>query len=166
MTLGTEVSLSPGDFVLDGDPVTYPKRGGAPPNFRPTSIVAKRCMDQDATWYGGGPRPTRHCVRCGPSYPHKKGYTHLHPIFGPRLFWPNGWMDEDAAWYGSRTRPRPHCTRRGPGSPERGTAALLFSAHVYCGHGRPSQLLLSSYTSLMQCAKSSEATSVLSWVLT
>ena len=27
---------------------------------------------------------------------------------------------------------------------ERGTAALLFSAHVYCGHGRPSQLLLSS----------------------
>jgi len=30
-------------------------------------------------------------------------------------------------------------------SRERGTAAPpLFSAHVYCGHGRPSQLLLSS----------------------
>ena len=28
--------------------------------------------------------------------------------------------------------------------PERGTAAPLFLAHVYCGHGRPSQLLLSS----------------------
>jgi len=27
---------------------------------------------------------------------------------------------------------------------ERGTAASLYSAHVYCGHGRPSQLLLSS----------------------
>ena len=27
---------------------------------------------------------------------------------------------------------------------ERGTAAAVFSAHVYCGHGRPSQLLLSS----------------------
>ena len=26
----------------------------------------------------------------------------------------------------------------------RGTAAPLFSAHVYCGHGRASQLLLSS----------------------
>jgi len=25
---------------------------------------------------------------------------------------------------------------------ERGTAAPIFSAHVYCGHGRPSQLLL------------------------
>jgi len=42
MPLGMEVGLRPGDFVLDGDPVTYPKTGGAPPNFRPTSIVAKR----------------------------------------------------------------------------------------------------------------------------
>ena len=31
-----------------------------------------------------------------------------------------------------------------PALRERGTAALLFSAHVCCGHGRPSQLLLSS----------------------
>jgi len=42
LVLGMEVGLSPGDFVLDGDPAPYPKRGGAPPNFRPTSIVAKR----------------------------------------------------------------------------------------------------------------------------
>jgi len=34
----------------------------------------------------------------------------------------------------------------GPSTRERGTAAPLFSAHVYCGHGRPSRLLLSSYT--------------------
>ena len=68
-----------------------------------------------------------------------------HPNFGPCLLWPNGWMDEDAAWYGSRPRPRPRCTRRDPSSRERGTAAPpLFSAHVYYGHGRPSQLLLSS----------------------
>jgi len=40
--LGMEVVLSPGDFVLDGDLAPYPKRGGAPPNFRPTSTVAKR----------------------------------------------------------------------------------------------------------------------------
>jgi len=53
-------------------------------------------------------------------------------------------MDEDAAWYGNRPRPRPHCTRRGPSSRERGTAAPVFSAHVYCSHGRPSQLLLIS----------------------
>jgi len=74
----------------------------------------------------------------------KKGIS-THPIYGPCLLWPNGWMDEDAAWYESRPRHRPHCTRRGPSSRERGTIAPpLFSAHVYCGHGRPSQLLLSS----------------------
>jgi len=121
-----EVGLSPGDFVLDGDPAPYPKRGGAPPNFRPTSIVAKRLhgsrIFQDATWYRGRSRHTRHCVRCGPSCLQKKGHTHPHPIFGPCLLWPNGWMDEDAAWYGSRPRPRPHCTRRGPSSHERGAA--------------------------------------------
>jgi len=26
-------------------------------------------MDQDATWYGGRPRPKRHCVRLGASSP-------------------------------------------------------------------------------------------------
>jgi len=78
-----------------------------------------------------------------PATPRKRAHT-PHPIFGPCLLWPNGWMDEDATWYGSRPQPRPHCIRRGPSSHERGTAAPLFSAHVYCGHGRPSQLLLSS----------------------
>jgi len=69
------------------------------------------------------------------------------PNFRPCLLWPNGWMDNDATSYGSRPQPRPHCVRRGPSSRprERGTAASpLFSVHVYCGHGRPSQLLLSS----------------------
>ena len=42
MPLGMEVGLSPGDFVLDGDPVPPPQKGAEPPNFRPTSIVAKR----------------------------------------------------------------------------------------------------------------------------
>jgi len=41
MSLGMEVGLGPGDFVLDGDPAPSPKRGGAP-NLRPTSIAAKR----------------------------------------------------------------------------------------------------------------------------
>jgi len=51
---------------------------------------------------------------------------------------------ESLNWYGSRPWPRLHCTKWGPSSRKRGTAAPLFSAHVYCGHGRPSQLLLSS----------------------
>ena len=126
MPLGTQVGLSPGDFPLDRDPAPYPKSVGAPPNFRHTSIMAKRLHDQDATWYGGRPRPTRYCVRCGPSYPEKKSSQPPHPIFGRCLLWPKGWMDEDAAWYGCRPRPRPHCTRRGPSSRERGTAAPSF----------------------------------------
>ena len=35
MALGKEVGLSPGNFVLDGDPAHSPKRGRSPPNFGP-----------------------------------------------------------------------------------------------------------------------------------
>ena len=41
MPLGTEVGLSPGDFVLDGDPAPSTKKGRAP-KFRPMFIAAKR----------------------------------------------------------------------------------------------------------------------------
>jgi len=56
MPLGTEVGLSPGDFVLDRDP----QRGTAP-NFWPMPIVAKWL---DASRYHLGPG---HIVRWGPS---------------------------------------------------------------------------------------------------
>jgi len=72
----------------------------------------------------------------------RKNGTPPHQIFCLCLLWPNGWMDEDAAWYGSRPQPRPHCIS--PSSPRKGHNSPLFSVHVYCGHGRPSQLLLSS----------------------
>jgi len=65
------------------------------------------------------------------------------------VLWPNGWMDQDKTLHAGRPRPWPHCVRWGPSSPsprERGTAGCspLFLAHLYCGNGRPSQLLLSS----------------------
>ena len=42
MPLGMEVGLSPGDFVLDGDPVhPLPKNEAEPHNFWSMSIVAK-----------------------------------------------------------------------------------------------------------------------------
>jgi len=94
----------------------------------------------------------------GSQLPPEKGHTHPTQFFGPCLLWPNGWMDEDATCYACRHRPRPHCVRRGPSCPQRGTTAPLFSSHVYCGHGRPSQLLLSScitsekkYSGCQQC---------------
>jgi len=40
------------------------------------------CMDQDATWYRGRPRPRRHCVRWGPSSPTERGTT-APPTFRP-----------------------------------------------------------------------------------
>jgi len=40
MSLGMEVGLGPGDFVLDEDPVPLPKKGAEPPNFRPMFIVS------------------------------------------------------------------------------------------------------------------------------
>ena len=60
MKLGMEVGLSPGDFVLDGDPATLPKNGAEPPIFGPCLLRPNRYMDQDATWYEGRPRRRRH----------------------------------------------------------------------------------------------------------
>jgi len=58
-----------------------------------------------------------------------------------------GWIKmPNATWYGGRPQPRPR-VRRGTqlDSPtEIDTTAPNFSAHVYCGHGRPSQQLQSS----------------------
>jgi len=62
MPRGMELDLSPGDFVLDGDPAPLQK-GAEPPFFGRRLLWLNGCMDQDATWYGVRPRPTRHCVR-------------------------------------------------------------------------------------------------------
>ena len=35
MKLGTHLGLGPGDFVLDGDPASLPKKGAKPPIFGP-----------------------------------------------------------------------------------------------------------------------------------
>jgi len=129
MPLTMEVGLSPGDYVLDGDPAPSSQKRGGAPNFRRTSIVVKRLHGSSDVVLDGVAAPLKGAQSS---------------VFGSCLLWPNGSIDEDATWYGSRPRRRPHCIRRGPSSRERGTAAPLFSAHVYCGHGRPSQLLLSS----------------------
>ena len=42
MSLGMEVGLGPGDFVLDGDPAPFPQKGVGAPNFQPMLIIAKR----------------------------------------------------------------------------------------------------------------------------
>jgi len=65
MPLDMELGLSPGDFVLDGDPALYPPPKGVralSPIFVPFLLWLNGCMHQDATWYGGRPQPRLLCV--------------------------------------------------------------------------------------------------------
>jgi len=82
IALSMEAGLGPGHIVLDGDPAPLPKKGFCLPNFWHIFIVAKR-LDASRchlVWRYASAR--RHCVRCGPSYPQKKGHSH------PTNFWP------------------------------------------------------------------------------
>jgi len=119
------------------EPSPLPQKGRKPPIFGPRLLRPNGCMDQDATWYRGRPRPTRHFVRCGPSYPTR---FLAHVYCGET----DGWMKTPLGT--EIDLGTGHIVLDvGPSSRERGTAAPpLFSAHVYFGHVRPSQLLLSS----------------------
>jgi len=68
-----QVGLDLGHIVLGGDPAPLPKRATAP-NFGPCVLLPNGWMDQDATWYGGRPRPRPHYVRWGP-VPPRKGHS-------------------------------------------------------------------------------------------
>ena len=70
-----DVGLSPGDFVLDGDPVFPPqqRRRSPLPIFGQFLWCPNGCMHQDVTGYGGRTQPRRVCVRWGPSPPPQKG---------------------------------------------------------------------------------------------
>jgi len=70
MSLGTEIGLGQGDIVLDGDPAPL-TRGTALPLFGPCLFWPNSWMDQDATWYGGRPRPRPHGVRWGHRSPER-----------------------------------------------------------------------------------------------
>jgi len=98
MPLGMEVSLSPGDFVLDG--VAAPPVRGTAPSFRSMSIVAKRLDGR-----------------------------RRHLVLGREVDLGAGHIVLDG----------------NPAPPAKGAQEPpILSTHVYCGHGRQSQLLLSS----------------------
>ena len=61
MSLGMELGLGPGDFVLDWD--TAPSQGASPsPIIGPFLLWSNGWMDQDATWQEGRPQPRGLCV--------------------------------------------------------------------------------------------------------
>jgi len=100
-----EVGLGPGHIVLDGDPAPLPRKGVEPPILGPFLLWRNGWIHQDATWYGGRPRPRSHCARWGPSPP-QKGVQPSISICDPCLLWPNGCMYQDTTWYRGRPQPR------------------------------------------------------------
>jgi len=122
MPLGMKLGLSPGDFVLDGDPAP-PQRGGGAPKF--SSHVY---CDQTAGWNKMtlgtevGLSPGDFVVDGNTAPLPKKGVGAFSAIFGKFLPCPNGWMHHDATWYGGRPQPRGLCFRCGPRpSPQKGS---------------------------------------------
>ena len=75
LVLGTVVGLSPGDFVLDGEPASLPQKGAERPSpiCGPFLLWQNSWMHQDATWYGCRPQPRGLCDRWGSSPPSLKG---------------------------------------------------------------------------------------------
>ena len=96
MALGMSVGLGLGHSVLAGDPAHPPQKGAElPPIFGPFLLWSKGWMHQNATWYGGRPRPRPHCASWGPRSPQEGGTA---PIFGTSILWPNGWIDQGDTW--------------------------------------------------------------------
>jgi len=142
MPLRMEVGLGPGDFVFDGDPA-FPRKKGTPTLTQSLAFVY---CGQTAGWTK---MPLGMEVNLGPGdvvldgvavAPKKGTATHfsVHVYCGQTA----GWMKRPL---GTEVDLGPgHVVLDGVPAPrERGTAAPLFSAHVYCGYGRPSQVLLS-----------------------
>ena len=136
--LGTQVRRPrPWPHCVRWGHTSPPPKGHSPPIFGPYLLRQNGCMDQDATWYGGRPRPRRLCVRWVPSPPPPQFSTHFY--CGQMA----GWMETPL---GTKVDIGPnHIVSDGvPAVRARAQQPHpLFSAHVYCDHGRASQLLLS-----------------------
>jgi len=137
MTLGTEVGLSSGDFVLDGDPAPFPKRDGAPPQFLVYFYCGQTagCI-QMPLGMEVGVRPGDFVLHGDQIVPPQIGGGAPSPIFGPCLLRSNGCIDQDDTWYGGRPQPRGRCVRWGPSPPLTKKGAEpppQFSAYVYYG---------------------------------
>ena len=99
MSLGMELGLNPGDFVLDGDPAApSPKRRRSPPpeKIGLCSLWPNGWMAEAGTWHRGRPQTRRLCVKWGPSALPQKGVEPRYPVFGPFLLR----MYQSATWYG------------------------------------------------------------------
>jgi len=95
MKLGTQVGLSPGHTVLDGDPAPAPQKGQIP------QFSAHTCCGQMTGWIKiklvmeVGLDPGDFVLDGDPAPPSLKGGRAPQKIVGRCLLWPYGWMDQD-----------------------------------------------------------------------
>jgi len=61
MPLGRKVDVGPGDIV--SDETQLPPNRLSSPIIGPYLLSPNGSMEKDATWYGGGSRPRRHCFK-------------------------------------------------------------------------------------------------------
>ena len=129
--LDTELGLGPGHIVLDGDPAS-PQKRHSPPIFSSCMLWPNGWMDQDATWYGGRPRPRRHGFTWGlsSSPPSPKGRAQQPTPNFRHTYWV-----QTAGWI---KMPLGIEVGLGPGhivldGDLKGAQPLQFSAHVYYG---------------------------------
>ena len=127
-----EVSLGPGHIVLDGDPA--PPQRDTSPICGPCLLWPNGWMDQDTTWQGWRPQPSRHCVRWGPSSPSKGGTA--SPSFWPIYCGQTaGWIKMPFGREVGLDPARQHCVRWGPSPPPQKGTAPQFSAHMLWPNG-------------------------------
>jgi len=115
-------------FALCYRTLSLSKKGTQTPIFRLCLLQPNGCMDQNAIWYDGRPRPGNIVLDADTAAPPRD----RAPNFGPCLsclsanvgvLWPNGSTDQDETWRAGRPRTWPHCVRwklRSP--PQRDTA--------------------------------------------
>ena len=85
MSLGVELGLGPGDFVLDRDPARLPKRGAEPPNFRAMFIWPNGWMDEAGTRHRGRPDPGDFMLDGDPAPSPKRGRI-PHPHYSAHFY--------------------------------------------------------------------------------
>jgi len=80
VTMNSRLVLFLGDCFTNGSPYAMGPLSSVCPVYDVGVLWPNGWMDQDATWYGGKPRPRPYCVRWGPAS-HGKGHSSPH-------FWP------------------------------------------------------------------------------
>ena len=126
----------------------FPKKGEQPPIFGPCLLWPNGWMDQDATCFGGRPRPSPrpHCARWGPSSASpKRGHSpqfSAHVCCGQTA----SWIKICYFYYECRPRPTSHYVTMGTQLPlPKGAQPPIFCPFLLWPNGRPSQLLLNTY---------------------